>query len=368
MNKKIVAQNKQVLVGVDVHVNKHVVTCKIDGVHTGTVHLRPNHPRDWENFIGRFPGCDMKIVYEAGLTGYNLYDLLTGLNGLNMTRIDALVAPPAKIAKAPGDRVKTDKRDSKRLLDALEVGNFKPVVVPTRAQREERALVRERERIVGDIKRMKNEIHGFLKFHGIPYARIGLWSASGLEAAQAAVAQRAAKDDCLAQIMAAKIELLRLLMAQLVRFNKSVRRLFKEGDCAFVAQAIARQTGVGLLSAVTMAVETPDFLAFRNSEAYASYTGTVPSENSSGDSVSRGGITHVGNRHIRRVLTECAWAWIRRDKDAAAMFRKIRAGSEKRTKTALVAMMRRLAVRVYHLAKTALLERQAGLRLQSAAA
>jgi len=355
MIKKIVAQDKQVVVGVDVHTNKHVVTCKIDGEFTKTVHLKPE-AKEWEKFIGRYPGCEMEVVYEAGLTGYNLYDWLEGLNGLNGTKITPCVAPPAKIPKASGDRVKTDKRDTISLIHALESRSFKPVVVPDRAQREERELVRERERVLDDVRAMKNGIHGFLKFHGVEYAKKGLWSAKWIEDVKEAVAQRDTTG-YLKQVFAVKLEMLRHLQKCLVALHKSVKRLFKEGACALVAQAIARADGVGWLSAITIAVETPDFLAFKNSEAFASFTGTVPSENSSGDRVRRGAITRAGNRHIRRVLTECAWVWIKQAPEAAARYRKIKAGKDNRKKTAIVAMMRRLAVKIFHLARTAILNR-----------
>lgn len=365
MNKKIVAQDKQVLVGVDVHTNKHVITCKIDGEFTKTIHLRPE-VKEWEKVISRFPGCELKVVYEAGLTGYNLYDWLKDLNGLNMTRIEPCVAPPAKIPKAPGDRVKTDKRDTISLINALESKSFKPVVIPNRAQREERELVRQRERVLIDLKAIKNEIHGLLKFHGIPYTKKGLWAAAGLKTVEAAVARHDITGK-LKQVFAIKLNLLRVLLAGLVELSKSVRSLFKEGACALVAQAISQADGVGWLSAVTIAVETPNFLAFRNSEAYASFTGTIPSEDSSGDTVRRGAITRAGNRHIRRVLNECAWVWLRRDKDAAAIYHKIKAGKDDRKKIAIVALMRRLAVKIFHLARTALLNDLSARRQLAAA-
>jgi transposase len=229
------------------------------------------------------------------------------------------------------------------------------VAVPSRAQREERELLRERERALKHLKGVKNEIHGFLKFHGIAYSNKGSWSKAWLEAVETAVARRDTTGH-LKEVFAFKLASYHHLKTILGDLTKAAKRLFKEGACAMVAQAIARADGVGWLSAVTIAVETPDFLAFKNSEAYASSTGTVPSESSSGDSVRRGAITRAGNRHVRRVLTECAWIWIRKDKEAAKTYYRIKGGKDSRKKIAIVAMMRRLAVKIYHLAKNALLD------------
>jgi transposase len=39
------------------------------------------------------------------------------------------------------------------------------------------------------------------------------------------------------------------------------------------------------------------------------YLGLVPSENSTGDKVKRGGITKAGNGRARRILVEAAWSY-----------------------------------------------------------
>jgi transposase len=39
------------------------------------------------------------------------------------------------------------------------------------------------------------------------------------------------------------------------------------------------------------------------------YSGTVPSEDSSGKRQQRGGITKTGNAHLRRIVIEAAWSY-----------------------------------------------------------
>ena len=68
--------------------------------------------------------------------------------------------------------------------------------------------------------------------------------------------------------------------------------------------------GVALVVAVTVVAEVGDFRRFANARQLVAYLGLVPSEHSSGTSISRGGITKAGNALARRVLIEEAWTLI----------------------------------------------------------
>jgi transposase len=65
--------------------------------------------------------------------------------------------------------------------------------------------------------------------------------------------------------------------------------------------------GIDTVSALTLLVEVQDFTRFKKARGFMSFTGLVGSENSSSDRIRRGGITKVGNAHIRRILVESAW-------------------------------------------------------------
>jgi len=103
--------------------------------------------------------------------------------------------------------------------------------------------------------------------------------------------------------------------------------------------------GVGTLSAMIVLTEIRNAGRFATSQEFASNLGLVPSEHSTGDRQHRGHITKTGNRHIRGVLVECAWAWIRYDKAAYATYRRL--ARRREPKRAIVAMARRLAVKIY---------------------
>jgi len=353
MNNDIVAQKKKVVIGVDVHLKKHVVTCRIDGEYTKPVHLKPETVQ-WERFLGRFPECEITVVYEAGLTGFNLHDWLCWFNGLNGARITPVVLPPARVPKAPGDKVKTDKRDTVRLINALDDKRIHPVTVPDIERREARQVVRSRAAAVDQLKQVKNQIQGMLTFHGADYASKGKWSKKWIEQIRKSIREHDATG-LLSKLLEINLVMFEHLKSAVSELTAMARELFRNSEASTVARAIEKQRGVGWLSALVITLETADFLAFKNSEAYASYTGVVPSESSSGDTTRRGGITRVGNANIRRILGECAWTWIRYDPQAAAIYRRIKAGKDSRKNIAITAMMRRLAVRIFHIARNELL-------------
>ena len=81
-----------------------------------------------------FAGQKIAFVYEAGPTGYGLYD------GLAAEGYRCLIAAPSMIPRAPGKRVKTNRLDSRALSESLRGGQLKSIHVPSAVYRELRHL------------------------------------------------------------------------------------------------------------------------------------------------------------------------------------------------------------------------------------
>jgi transposase len=85
-------------------------------------------PGTWEalqRVLAHYPGHSMQAVYEAGYFGFRLHDRL-GEHG-----IPCLVTPPSLVPQEYGNRVKTDRRDSRKLAHLLAKGLLKRVWVPS---------------------------------------------------------------------------------------------------------------------------------------------------------------------------------------------------------------------------------------------
>jgi transposase len=96
---------------------------------------------------------------------------------------------------------------------------------------------------------------------------------------------------------------------RLARLDKAIDRLiaFAPPHMQAVIEALQALRGVAKLTAVTIVAEVGTFKRFRRPTELMGYTGVVPSEHSSGERQSKGGITHTGNAHLRHVLGEAAW-------------------------------------------------------------
>jgi transposase len=348
-SKNIVAQDTRILVGADVHTNKHVVSVKIGNEKEarGPWHLSPK-AEAWKSFLKKFPGCEVHVVYESGPHGYNLHDLLTETEWEEKQNVRAYIVPAAEVPKTASEKhKKTDKRDSKALIRVLEKEDFRPVVVPGREKREERQLLRTRDQIKDTEKQLKNQMHGLLKMHGVEYPNCKAWSGDWLREMQRNVRKRDLTGNLNISVKGL-LGMLKHAQKELSILIKKIGKLVKEGDCSPTAQKLERLTGIGALTAAIIATEVADFAAFDNSEAFSSYCCLVPGEHSSGDTVRRGPVIKSGNRRLKKILVEAAWVLIRYDSDMAKIYYRIRAGNKDRSGVAIVAVARRLAVRVYH--------------------
>ena len=350
MNERIIARNKQVVIGADVHQKKHVVTAMTpDGEYCHKAkHLSPNKGA-WIAYLAKFPGCAVQVVYEAGPQGYNLHDWLVSIREKEGFDVIAVIAPPAMVAKAPGKKaIKTDKRDSAGLIKAWLKKDFVPVVVPDKAKRQERQVVRTRKFFKEQEVSLKNSVRSLLTFQGIPEPEGIVFSERWTQKARKAVEENDITGGRLLQVFEAILSAYLSVEESIKILKKEMKKIIENGECGEVARRLKELVGIGDIAAATIATEVADFRAFRNSEAFASYVGVVPGEYSSGERERKGHITRVGNSRLRSIFVECAWVWLQHDPEAKRIYSRIKAGKEKRKFIAIVALARKLAVKVYH--------------------
>jgi transposase len=241
----------------------------------------------------------LRSCYEAGPTGYGLHRELTGLGVRNQ------VVAPSLVPRRAGDRVKTDRRDARRLARLHRAGELTAIRVPTQDEEAVRDLCRARADLLDDRHRARKRLGAFLLRHGEVYRAGSPWTMthdrwlSGLVFAQRAAAvtfahYRAALAERDATLAAVEADL--WPFAEVEPFGECVRRL-------------GAYRGIARLGALTIATEVTDWRRFARAEAFMGFTGLVPSEYSSGDSTRRGHITKAGNEHLRTQLVESAWAY-----------------------------------------------------------
>jgi transposase len=108
--------------------------------------------------------------------------------------------------------------------------------------------------------------------------------------------------------------------------------------------------GVGTLTAMVFLTEMGDLSRFSNRRQVGAYLGLAPSSAESGESNDRKGhITHHGNARVRKALCQATWSRVRSDGAEREVYDRIVKKNPKHKKIAVVAVMRRLAVRLWHI-------------------
>jgi transposase len=139
------------------------------------------------------------------------------------------------------------------------------------------------------------------------------------------------------------------------RLDVSLERLAQQSRYASQMKTLLEVRGVGLLTALVFLTELGDVTRFRNRGQVGSYLGLVPSSFESGKANDRKGhITRGGSARLRKVLCQAVWSQIRWDADLRAVYQRICAKNPKKNKIGVVALMRRLGIRLWHRACEAL--------------
>ena len=97
--------------------------------------------------------------------------------------------------------------------------------------------------------------------------------------------------------------------ARVARLEQAIRDALPEWSLSDLVTALTAVRGFDLVSASALLAEWGDLSRFATARELMGYLGLVPSEQSTGEKVRRGGITKAGNRRARRILVECSWSY-----------------------------------------------------------
>lgn len=280
------------------------------------------------------PAQPVLVVYEACGFGYEI------AWWAQREGVAVLVVAPSCIERVPGLRVKTDRLDARALATKAAAGSLKGVAIPTRAQHEQRQVLRTYGQAVRARKRAQIQVRSLLQEHG----RLGPLPSSGWRV----YAQWLASQALPAPVATAVSELGTLRAAAAAserRLAEQLHALAHTPPYAPVVAALTTHAGVGELSAMRLVLEVGDITRFHSADAWSHFLGLTPSEYSSGDDPPhRGPIRKCGPAGLRAALVQCAWVSIRSEATLRAMFDRlsVRAGR----KRAIIAVTRRLAIRL----------------------
>lgn len=329
------ARGAEVYVGVDVHKDSWHVTAITEGEEIFHGRLPSQYPV-LRKLLDRFAGREVKVAYEAGPCGFWLHDRLTA------DGTETIVVPPSLIPLESGNRVKTDKRDSRKLAYLLEKGMLKRVFVLSEEERMHRELVRTRRQLIEHRTDVMRQIKSKLLFHGIelPWSKRSRWNKQFLQWLRGLMDSHRV----LAISIGFLIDLYEHITDQLKKITKQVFLLCRNGKYAQNINLLRTIPGIGRLIAIEILVELQDMKRFKSAEKLASYIGLTPSEYSTGQYTRQGRITRCGNTRVRTCLVESSWVLIYRDPVMRYKYEKLKI--RKGAKRAIIAIARNLIIRI----------------------
>jgi transposase len=352
---------KCIIAGIDLHDENMLLKT---GVGKGPVELL-NYSNDRDGrkamlreFRKRRKACGASRVvfaYEASGAGFGLHDDIVEAG------FECHVLAPNKMPRSQKQRrQRNDERDALMILEHLRghllAGNeLHAVWIPDAATRDDREVVRARIDAAGKAAKLKSQMQNLLKRHDLRRPRglgkgwtdkfiawlhmissdgSGPLGTGGRLALQAYLRQLAAMEQEVALLDDAVEQL-----AATERYRAQVHALVSE------------HKGVGTHVAMVFLSEMGDLTRFSNRRQVGAYLGLVPTSDESGqDNDHKGHITHQGSWRTSRALCQAAWARSRTDDREKRVYERIVKRNPKHKKIAVVALMRRLGISMWHTA------------------
>lgn len=351
--------NKVTMIGCDLHDVSMVLKVAVDSTES----IRKAFPTSktgemvaWiKTFAGKQGTPRIVFAYEASGQGFGLYDDLTEAG------IECYVLAPTHLPHTAHQRKnKTDDKDAQMILDEVRghvlAGRKLPAVwVPDPATRDDREAVRLRLQLSEERTRVKNQIRNLAKRGrvAIPawFTASGEWSKRSVgwlhEMAGGGLPRG------LRTVLGTLVAVYEELCRQMKQLDKAILELARSERYAQRFRKLKLLPGVGTLTAMVFLTEIGDLDRFANRRQLAAYLGLSPAAHESGNASDRKGhITRQGPARVRHVLCQAAWAALRCSELWKARFNRIKRGSAKRAKVAIVAVMRQLAITMWHTARS----------------
>lgn len=240
----------------------------------------------------------IQSCYEAGCTGYALHRILVSIG------INNIIVAPGKLPRYAGDRVKTDKKDARKLGVLLKQGALSSIFIPSVEVESVKDYIRMREDVRLELARWKQRMKSFILKNGYRYEGTSKgWNSSYRKWLK----QLEFKNDIMQNIFDDHFQKIVNLESQLHEIDETIKSIGNSDLFADKVNKLRCLKGIDYLTALTFVAEIGDFSRFPTAEAFMSFLGIVPGEWSSGSKRNQTGITKTGSSHLRRLLTEAAW-------------------------------------------------------------
>lgn len=239
---------------------------------------------------------ELRVCYEAGPCGYTLQ------RQLRAAGVDSIVVAPSLVPVKPGERIKTNRRDAKKLAQALRADGLTEVHPPTPEEEAVRDLSRCREDAREDLLRARHRLGKMLLRRGLVHSGKA-WT----QAHRRWLRSLSFEHEADRAVFGDYLQAIEHLEERLRGLDEKLATVSEKDPYREPVGWLRCFRGIDTLTAMTLVAELHDFRRFESPRGLMAFLGLVPSENSTGDKHRRGPITRAGNTHARRVLIEASW-------------------------------------------------------------
>jgi transposase len=321
----------------------------IEGGDADRLMVKLTAARDrWAKVSGALP--IIRLCYEVGYDGFWLQRFLKARG------IECLVIDPGSLqVNRRGRRVKTDRVDVKTLVRTLiawcrgERHVWSPVRIPSIDEEDLRRSHRERSRLIRERTAHINRIKGLLFGQGIRGINIKTqYKTLALDKLVTGDGHRLPPR--LASEITREIRRLAMVQEQIAEIERE--RDVRPTSCEATERKrhlLLRLKSIGPAIAALLSREVY-YRQFANRQQIGSFLGLTPSPYNSGEEERCQGISRAGSGHVRAVMIETAWLWIRHQPVSALTrwFVGRTSGQSKRMrKIMIVAVARKLAIALW---------------------
>lgn len=307
-------------VGIDYHKKSWKVSILGERYEHKTMSQNPD-PNILAQYLKRtFPGGNYYAVYEAGFSGFSACRELQELG------VNCMVIHPADVPTSQKEKQqKTDKADSRKLARSLRANELTAIDVPERGLEADRALMRQRFRIVKDIARTKNRVKSLLYQFGITIPeRFESSSARHWSKNYINWLKEIKIDELrLRQVLDNYIEIGMMLRKELLVVNRQVKELTRLPEFQNNFRLLLTIPGIGITTAMTILVQLGDIRRFKRLDDLCNYIGLVPKMYASGEKMVTGKMIRRGRKELKIMIIEASWEAIRKDPALMIVFNKL---------------------------------------------
>jgi len=245
-------------------------------------------------------------------------------------------------------KVKTDRKDALKLGKMQAMNQLSGVHMPTKDVRQWRMLIQYRKSLVDDRTSIRNRIRGILDGVAVKLPKgAAAFSESGVEQWRQELC-RSLEECGMEDLWRGMIQVEVLRLEELDKHLEEVeKRLCQKALADERVQRVMEVPSVGVRTAELVVALIDDPHRFGRGKHVGNYAGFTPKKYQSGDMDRDGRISRGGCALLRALLVQSSWIGVYRVPWMKELYQRIKRGSEKRKKKAIVAVARHLLVRLW---------------------